>query len=155
MNVDPNDLDGDGLPNDYEDLFGLNKNDPSDAHTDLDEDGLDNTAEFKLGTIPNRADTDGDGVEDGLEVIAGYDPLNCDETFVWSDISVDVELEKVFLTLDNTNPGNTYSLLIFNFETRQFELVQGQQNRPGNGGALVFEDGFESGDTSVWSTSVP
>ncbi len=58
------DTDGDGMPDDYEDLFGLNKFVP-DADDDLDSDGLTNLEEFLLGTIPNNPDTDGDGLLDG------------------------------------------------------------------------------------------
>lgn len=70
-----NDFDNDGMPNDYEDLFGLNKF-FNDANLDLDSDGLTNIQEFNLGTIPNNADTDGDGIIDGLD----GDPLHPEES---------------------------------------------------------------------------
>ena len=60
------DFDNDGMPNDYEDLFGLNKF-SNDANGDLDGDGLTNIEEFNLGTIPNNPDTDGDGIPDGQD----------------------------------------------------------------------------------------
>jgi len=70
-----NDFDNDGLPNDYEELFGLN---PlfDDANGDLDGDGLTNFEEFELGTLPNNADTDLDGVPDGVD----GDPLRPEES---------------------------------------------------------------------------
>jgi|CXWL01.1.fsa_nt_gi hypothetical protein len=67
------DDDGDGLPNDYEVANGLLPNDPADAHEDLDGDGLDNLAEFNTGSDPRNADTDGDTLLDGEEVVAGAD----------------------------------------------------------------------------------
>ena len=42
---------------------------------DSDNDGLDDAYEKKLGTNPKIADTDGDGHNDGVEVLKGYDPL--------------------------------------------------------------------------------
>lgn len=52
----PSDTDDDGLPDDYEKLYGLNP-DLADAHGDLDNDGMTNIEEFRAGTIPNRADS--------------------------------------------------------------------------------------------------
>ncbi|MCD6435469.1 MAG: hypothetical protein J7L15_03695 [Clostridiales bacterium] len=42
---------------------------------DLDHDGLSNLKEVEIGTDPKRADTDGDGFNDGIEVQNGFDPL--------------------------------------------------------------------------------
>lgn len=70
-----NDFDNDGMPNDFEDLFGLNKF-FNDANFDLDSDGLTNIQEFNLGTLVNNPDTDGDGIIDGLD----GDPLHPEES---------------------------------------------------------------------------
>jgi len=46
---------------------------------DFDDDGLTNTEEASLGTDPNNPDTDGDGVQDGEEVMDDTNPLDdCD-----------------------------------------------------------------------------
>lgn len=75
--VNTNDADEDGLPDDWEEAHfgGLNE----DGSGDPDDDGLNNTEEESLGTDPTDDDTDGDGVTDGDEVANGTDPKNPDD----------------------------------------------------------------------------
>jgi hypothetical protein len=47
------DTDHDGMPDVWENLYGLNPSDPSDADTDLDNDDFTNLDEYKADTIPN------------------------------------------------------------------------------------------------------
>lgn len=64
------DADYDGLSNDEEQKLGT---DPDMA--DTDKDGLKDWTEIKIyATDPLKADTDGDGVKDGAEVLRGSDP---------------------------------------------------------------------------------
>jgi len=51
------DTDGDGIPDWWEDLNGLNRLGPTDALLDNDGDGLTNLEEFKRGTDPNESNT--------------------------------------------------------------------------------------------------
>ena len=73
----PSDSDGDGMPDDYENLYGFNKN-LNDAALDADNDGRSNYAEYLAGTNPTNEDSDGDGLTDGAEATAGTSPLNPD-----------------------------------------------------------------------------
>jgi hypothetical protein len=66
----PNDADGDGMTDDFERAAGLDPSDPTDAAQDLDGDGLSNLEEFNRGTGIRVADSDGDGLGDGVEAAA-------------------------------------------------------------------------------------
>jgi hypothetical protein len=46
------DADGDGLPDAWETLYGLNPNDPRDTVLDTDGDGMTNLQEYRAGTSP-------------------------------------------------------------------------------------------------------
>jgi len=89
-------LDGDGLPDTYEDnVTGTDPLDPDsdapstevneadngtiDGHEDFDGDGLSTIRERELGTDPLETDTDGDDLPDGFEeFVIGTDPLDAD-----------------------------------------------------------------------------
>lgn len=65
------DSDFDGIPNDQENKLGTNPN-----KADTDGDGVLDGDENKLfKTDPLKADTDGDGLSDGQEIKSGHNPL--------------------------------------------------------------------------------
>jgi peptidase C13-like protein/thrombospondin type 3 repeat protein len=69
------DTDGDGMPDDWEDLYPDLNSGSDDAGGDIDGDGLINLDEYLNGTNPTLSDTDGDGMPDGWEVFYNLDPL--------------------------------------------------------------------------------
>jgi len=85
LGTDPqdSDTDNDGMPDGWEidPGFGqptpvFNPLDPVDAMLDADSDGLTNVGEYYQGTNPHNADTDGDGLPDGWEVLNGLKPTS-------------------------------------------------------------------------------
>lgn len=68
------DSDGDGMPDDFENLYGLDPYNPNDAAFDNDVDGLTNLEEYQRGTSPLDSDTDDDGIIDGID-LCPTDPL--------------------------------------------------------------------------------
>jgi hypothetical protein len=71
------DTDGDGMPDDYENIYGFDPTVP-DGEDDEDSDGRTNLQEYLAGTDPTIEDSDDDGLLDGEEFTAGTSPLNPD-----------------------------------------------------------------------------
>ena len=71
-----NDMDGDGFPDVFEQKAEICSDHEVVQDLDQDGDGLPNVAEGCLGTDYTKADTDGDGMWDGQELLLGLDPLS-------------------------------------------------------------------------------
>jgi hypothetical protein len=97
------DSDSDGMPDWWENRYGFNPNDASDANEDLDGDDLTNLGEYLAETDPTNPDTDGDGMLDGCEVENGLDPFADDGS---QDIDQDglTNLYECQAGTDPTNP---------------------------------------------------
>jgi hypothetical protein len=69
------DSDSDGMPDSFEEKYGLNPNSNEDANIDKDLDELTNLEEYQMGTDPSKSDTDTDGMPDGWEIRYELDPV--------------------------------------------------------------------------------
>jgi len=92
--ADPDD-DNDGMHDSFEISFGLNPYSPTDAGLDPDNDGLTSLEEFELNPNlnPNDPDTDGDGIDDGLDsdpIMTNNTCVGADPTFI-DDVSSDIQ----------------------------------------------------------------
>ena len=121
-----NDLDNDGLPDDFEIANGLNPNDPIDALEDQDSDGLSALDEYNAGTDINVADTDTDGINDGEELVAGEDGYISDPLLFDTDGDGLNDFLEVTLGSDPSN-GNDHNyadaLETFSVMPSAFSLV--------------------------------
>ena len=92
------DMDGDSIPDDWEQSFGLNPIDPADASLDLDSDNLTCLQEYSYGTNPKHSDTDLDGMPDNWEIKYGLNPRDL------SDASEDNDTDGI-TNLEEFNSG--------------------------------------------------
>ncbi|MBI4688579.1 MAG: choice-of-anchor D domain-containing protein [Nitrospirae bacterium] len=74
------DTDGDGLPDTWENINGLNPVDATDAQSDTDGDGLTNLQEFLNNTNPLLSDSDNDGWSDYIEIYIKHTDPNDPDT---------------------------------------------------------------------------
>ncbi len=94
------DLDEDGTPN------WLDPDDADGPSADADEDGLSNGEEAELGTNAYLADSDGDGLDDGVEVLdLGTDPLSVDTDGDGMEDGTEVEVGADPLNEDTDGDG--------------------------------------------------
>ena len=109
------DSDCDGMPDNYEFLFGLNPLSGKDTSADLDDDGFNNLVEFKNGTDPINpfsnndcfiGDSDCDGVPDEWEDRYGLDIYNPNDAL--QDLDLDGFTNKKEF-LDGTDPTDRLS----------------------------------------------
>ncbi|MCK5562420.1 MAG: Ig-like domain-containing protein, partial [Thermoplasmata archaeon] len=98
------DSDDDGLPDWWEEQYGLKPFDSSDVFEDPDEDGLNNYQEYLNGTNPTNSDTDGDGMPDGWEVENKFDPNVSSDAQLDQDNDGLTNLEEYQQGTDPNNP---------------------------------------------------
>jgi len=116
LGTDPNnaDSDGDGIMDGIEtgvlDSDPLDASSPGTATVDPDGDGLPTVIENGLGTDPNNADSDNDGISDGWEFFLGNNPLDPEvPADAGTDISADPDQDGLTTRTEmeiGTDPAN-------------------------------------------------
>ncbi len=96
------DGDNDGMPDQWELVYGLDPDDPADAQIDSDGDGLTNLEEYMALSNPLNPDTDGDGFNDAEELIYGQSPLQ-KATSPFTDVTEDHPYYDSIINLNQRN----------------------------------------------------
>ncbi len=113
--ADPEDGDGDGMPDGWEEENGLDPDDPTDATEDPDQDNFDNLEEYQGDSDPrdsnsypgsDSADSDGDGMPDEWEESFELDPNDPTDATEDPDDDSFNNLEEY---QSNTNPRDSES----------------------------------------------
>lgn len=113
------DSDFDGYSDVLEEDFGTDANNPNSypnvrvtslsnrlSGIDNDVDGLTNDVEMEKGTDPNLADSDGDGYNDGAEVLSNSDPLDAQSVPYDSDGDGLADQYESAIQTDPTSPDS-------------------------------------------------
>ncbi|MEM8909911.1 MAG: PHP domain-containing protein, partial [Bacteroidota bacterium] len=105
-NTELNDLDRDGMEDNWELLFGFDPTDPRDAWDDADGDFILNRFEFQLQTQPN---------DNSSPSIINFDPLVHDLDALLDDAETGLVVVRI--------PEGTYPLTYTNFFTTDYQLM--------------------------------
>lgn len=116
---DLTDTDEDQLPDYWELTNGLDRLDPTDAHSDYDLDGLSALEEFNLGTNPASGDSDNDEMSDAYEVTHNLLPLDASDANYDADNDSFTNIQEFYAqssASDLTSTPQRFELLNESFE---------------------------------------
>lgn len=135
------DSDNDGLTDNEESVLGT-----SPDKADTDGDGLSDGAEVRhVSTDPKNADSDGDNYSDGDELYAGYDPLAAGERLEDSDGDGLADLYETLYGYDPNDPDMDKDGLSDGDELRIFDtkIMKSDSDDDGYTDASELTNGYE------------
>ena len=110
----PEDLDVDGIPDQWEQRYGLNSDNPADAAQDLDGDGQSNYAEYRAGTDPTdatsyfRVEVSSAQLPPGAGVAVLWRSVSNRTYTVWRGSNLAAPLSPLASSVAATPPTNVY-----------------------------------------------
>ena len=150
--VDPNDTDADGLPDQWELSFFASLE--FGQEDDVDNDALPNRLELLRGTDPSQIDTDGDGFDDGWEVVEMLEPTDSSvpRTVDFLKLHYDFEQAGVGTLVINSAPDSADGLL---FTQDNVEAWGKNADSPSPGGpAALFCNDTDGNDATYIDTQL-
>jgi len=110
--LDDNDQDQDGLPDDWERRCKLSTQ-LNNANADSDRDGLTDGQELYYGTIPCDPDTDNGGERDGSEINGGRNPLYPKDDLVRPLGHINIRILNQMVRINWTRPLSYTSMMLY------------------------------------------
>ncbi|RJP55997.1 MAG: hypothetical protein C4541_13180 [Candidatus Auribacter fodinae] len=146
---------GDGIPDAWEILYGLNPTNIDDPLDDNDEDGLIALEEYGYSTDPTNPDTDLDGMNDGWEIAHNMQVLVPDGDGD-NDNDGSLNFDEYIAGTDPNDPASFFALQSIGLISQEtglgddfFSIILNWNSAAGKSYDIYYKDSVESGFTLI------